>query len=103
MLSPLTLRPVSLAFGARKKSADAAKPAAPKKQEKPASPFPIYYLITSGGDGSYAPHFFKTREERDKALAWVEEHDYEPVCESDGAFTEADIFTSADAFIKERT
>ena len=97
----------TLTFAGRKKPAAktkeqpaTAKPSA-KELQKP-STLPVYYLTISGGDGSYNPFFFKTEAERDKARAWVDEHDSEPVGDSDGSVTETDVYATAADFIKER-
>ncbi|MBY0402362.1 MAG: hypothetical protein K2X66_00545 [Cyanobacteria bacterium] len=79
-------------FMARGKKTTDLKPAA-----TPA--LPLYYLITSGGDGSYSPSFFTSAAERNKALEWLDANDNEPVCDSYGTLEAKDIHPTAQSFI----
>jgi hypothetical protein len=92
--SPMAAPTPQVLFMARGKKAE-LKPA----DEKPTSALPLYYLITSGGDGSYSPSFFSSAAERNKALEWLEANDSEPVCDSYGTLDAKDIHPTAQAFI----
>lgn len=104
MLNRLSYQP--LPFAAQRKPASQPVTFGTKKEslksETPPAALPLYYLMMSGGDGSYYPKFFRSGAERDKAREWVNEHDDEPVIDSDGTVTEAKIYNSAADFIAER-
>jgi hypothetical protein len=112
MMTHLQLQTIQpkLIFSAKRKTADTpqALPSAVKKpSEKPTSgssniPFPLYYIIRSGGDGSFSPTFFATKSERDKAWDWLEETGDELPCDPDGVVNETDVFKSAKDFIAEQ-